>query len=358
MAAKLMIDNAPAAIPHFLRIIKIIMTITAIEFNNKIANNKPIEVKKTTINQLLDIGKPPKQKPWETAYHEGRKAVIYAIGGFGATDANLSDVEFWNEKQQRWEVYPFWQLYQPRVSMASVVANDGVYTLGGIYLDPVNFVECYQHQRGNELRQPMPQPRYNFAAVTMNDTIFVIGGASIGVSFSNLISKIEKYVIADDLWLSTIYTEDNNPLQTPRDGLAAVTHNTSIYIFGGRDSQGQPLNIVEKLDLGDELTLLEPKNETSPNNYELFPNYPNPFNSTTVISFSLKETAQHIQLRIYNINGQTVTNFQWSELAPGLHRVTWDGSDWSGNSVKSGIYFYQLILGATEKEVKKLMYIR
>ena len=73
----------------------------------------------------------------------------------------------------------------------------------------------------------------------------------------------------------------------------------------------------------------------------LIGNYPNPFNPNTAISFNLK-TAGNVELSIYNIKGQKVTNLVQENLLAGSHMVEWNGTDESGNNAASGIYFYRL----------------
>ncbi len=70
-------------------------------------------------------------------------------------------------------------------------------------------------------------------------------------------------------------------------------------------------------------------------------NYPNPFNPTTNISFSLKDRGD-VQLTIFNLKGQKVRTLVNSSMASGNHSVTWDGTTDRGTSVASGIYFYRL----------------
>ena len=83
-------------------------------------------------------------------------------------------------------------------------------------------------------------------------------------------------------------------------------------------------------------------------------NYPNPFNPTTTISFSISNE-QNVQnelpeLVIYNIKGQKIKEFSLSfdsaqddrELT---NSVTWNGTDNNNQPVSSGIYFYKLKAG-------------
>ena len=70
-------------------------------------------------------------------------------------------------------------------------------------------------------------------------------------------------------------------------------------------------------------------------------NYPNPFNPSTKISFSLPVTEQ-AELSIYSLDGKLVKTLVSESLASGSHEVTWTGKDASGASVASGAYFYRL----------------
>ncbi|MDP8210291.1 MAG: C25 family cysteine peptidase [Candidatus Stygibacter australis] len=76
----------------------------------------------------------------------------------------------------------------------------------------------------------------------------------------------------------------------------------------------------------------------------LHENYPNPFNPETTISYSL-EQAEAVVLEIYNIKGQKVAMLVNSEQSAGDHNIVWQGKDFLGNAVGSGIYLYRLQAG-------------
>ncbi|MCK5052229.1 MAG: choice-of-anchor D domain-containing protein [Candidatus Cloacimonetes bacterium] len=84
---------------------------------------------------------------------------------------------------------------------------------------------------------------------------------------------------------------------------------------------------------------------TSGNDFDLIPtiteltgNYPNPFNPTTNINFSLKADSR-VSLMIYNVRGQKVRTLVNDNMQAGYHSIVWDGRDDSGKSVSSGVYF-------------------
>ena len=73
-------------------------------------------------------------------------------------------------------------------------------------------------------------------------------------------------------------------------------------------------------------------------------NYPNPFNPTTTISFSLEEKAQ-VSLTIFNQRGQKVRELLNEQMPAGNHHLIWNGTDDNGNGVGSGIYYYRMKSG-------------
>ena len=74
--------------------------------------------------------------------------------------------------------------------------------------------------------------------------------------------------------------------------------------------------------------------------FKLYPNYPNPFNPSTQISFSLAEYGA-TTLRIYDLLGREVATLVNGQLAPGNHTVNFIGS-----GLSSGIYFVRLVQGS------------
>ncbi len=78
-----------------------------------------------------------------------------------------------------------------------------------------------------------------------------------------------------------------------------------------------------------------------PRTYELMQNYPNPFNPTTMIYYTLPATAD-VNLTVYNTLGQRVKTLVATSQTAGEHSVEWNGTDETGSSVSSGVYFYKL----------------
>ena len=94
-----------------------------------------------------------------------------------------------------------------------------------------------------------------------------------------------------------------------------------------------------------------------PKSFELEQNFPNPFNSSTSISFKLPEEVQ-ICLEVYNELGQKMKTLATGNYKPGIHTIIWDGTDNSGGNVASGIYFYRLMTGSKLVESQKMILLK
>ncbi len=79
----------------------------------------------------------------------------------------------------------------------------------------------------------------------------------------------------------------------------------------------------------------------SPDEYTLKQNFPNPFNPTTTIEFSIPVAAD-VRLTVYNILGQEVVTLLDEQRTSGTHSVEWNATDSYGSKLSSGIYFYKL----------------
>ncbi|MDP8211137.1 MAG: right-handed parallel beta-helix repeat-containing protein [Candidatus Stygibacter australis] len=90
---------------------------------------------------------------------------------------------------------------------------------------------------------------------------------------------------------------------------------------------------------------------------ELFQNFPNPFNPTTTISFSLPENSV-IEFSIYNIKGQKVKKLLSGDFDKGIHSVIWNGEEENGKLAGSGVYFYRLNVDGKTEAVKRCLLLK
>jgi len=146
---------------------------------------------------------------------------------------------------------------------------------------------------------------------------------------------------------STTYTTISIPLPSSPFEFGV----TAVY-DGGWESQGAFI-IIYGSDLEDiPIPLVT----------ELIGNYPNPFNPTTTIHFSIEQNQQNeqIELEIYNLKGQKVKTLNCHpersrRIDIGLYGVTWNGTDENNQPVGSGIYFYKLKAGKYTSTKKMIL---
>ena len=119
------------------------------------------------------------------------------------------------------------------------------------------------------------------------------------------------------------------------------------FNFGLGMNQGQVyIDAVKLVDLNWEdthFTGIETKGIQAVSNYSLR-NYPNPFNPTTSIEFTIPQV-EHVNITIYNLLGEKVKSLVNGRRAAGTHTIQWDGRDDYGNIVNSGCYIYKIISG-------------
>ena len=82
-----------------------------------------------------------------------------------------------------------------------------------------------------------------------------------------------------------------------------------------------------------------------PDDFSLIGNYPNPFNPTTNIIYSIPYESS-VDLKIFDIMGREVRSYNINAQSPGTQNIIWDGKNSLGENVTSGIYLYRLILNS------------
>ncbi len=118
--------------------------------------------------------------------------------------------------------------------------------------------------------------------------------------------------------------------------------------FDSRVGASSPFNVAANLIVDDVDTDINDSNSpvgpSLPKAFNLAQNFPNPFNPSTTIKFSVPEgqSAVKARLTVFNIRGQEVAVLVNRSLEAGDYTVQWDGNDRNGRRVSSGVYFYRL----------------
>lgn len=86
-----------------------------------------------------------------------------------------------------------------------------------------------------------------------------------------------------------------------------------------------------------------------PQKFDLLPNYPNPFNSATIIPYSLNESA-FVELKIYSITGREISTLISTYQPAGVYKLKWNPK-----GLSSGVYFIHLSVAGLSKTQKVIL---
>ena len=91
-----------------------------------------------------------------------------------------------------------------------------------------------------------------------------------------------------------------------------------------------------------------------PTHFALAPAFPNPFNGSTQITYTLA-AGTSVDLRVYNALGQAVRTLLRQHREAGTHQIHWDGRDNQGRPLASGTYLLIMRAGAARQATKMLL---
>jgi hypothetical protein len=88
-------------------------------------------------------------------------------------------------------------------------------------------------------------------------------------------------------------------------------------------------------------------------------NFPNPFNSSTIISFTIPAALanSNAELSLYDVQGRLVKRLFSQKFPAGNFATRWDGTSGNGITVATGVYFYHLVVG-NQQQVGKMSFVK
>ena len=284
-----------------------------------------------------------------------RGANLLVAGGSNQADQVLESIERYDNAQGQWNQFfgladdgMTSQLGEPRAGFAAVTVGQDVFFMGGFIRGPTTLVERLGADDHFEAIAPLPSARGSLAAAAINDSIYVMGGRD---GSERVLDDVQRLDLASGSWTPM------PRLLVRRENCGAVAVNGVLYVIGGSDDADRVLASVEAL--GEEPTVgtADEEEQVVPLDFRLEPNYPNPFRSSTTISFSVSEQglAHRVRLSVYDLQGRRVAVLVDGVLSPGRHTVTWAGTRRGSQPVGSGLYLYRLQQGALE--ARRLMTI-
>jgi len=146
----------------------------------------------------------------------------------------------------------------------------------------------------------------------------------------------------------------NVPVPATVSGAAPIALSTRLHVY----STFVGTVYFDDLDI-EKISSTTGVNEMSANTphvFDLSNNYPNPFNPSTKINYSIPKDGM-VSLVVYNVLGQQVRTLVNAPMTAGQYSITWDGRNSAGSVLSSGVYFYRLQAGQLAI-VKKMLLLK
>jgi len=201
------------------------------------------------------------------------------------------------------------------------------------------------------------------AVIIQNDrqALLDIEGISGGLQYtvkSEYLSKIKIHQlegmelvtkkVSDEELLVLIYSFNGRTVPTGQYELISYPQGTEIEISGA--IIGDPSGV------GGDIPVVTGDVVLIPDEYQLYQNFPNPFNHKTTIAYDLPEVSD-VVLRVYNLLGREVYRWNLNDQQAGRYRVVWTGVNNQGIPVTSGLY---LVRFETERynSIRKMILLK
>ncbi len=201
-----------------------------------------------------------------------------------------------------------------------------------------------------------------YLVLGINDTLAVNGGVSVDYVYSSFVlgNSSDEVVLVYSDGVSEVdrvnydngatfpdptgkSMELNNPANDNNDG---SNWDEAIVSFGDGD-MGTPGSQNSNF-----VNAISGTGALQPNRYKLYPNFPNPFNPCTTISYHVPKAAK-VKLSIYNMQGQKVATLINGTQSAGTHHVVWNAAGFA-----SGMYLYKLTTNHGFSQTRKMIVLK
>ncbi|MBN2610426.1 MAG: DUF362 domain-containing protein [Bacteroidales bacterium] len=148
----------------------------------------------------------------------------------------------------------------------------------------------------------------------------------------------------------TIYDPENDGIALESLGVHEHWNNSTDKQYSRNLGSGEGIELVQLIDYHP--TFIEQSEIDIPENFTLSDNYPNPFNTSTTISYSLKVSAK-IMLNIYNLKGEKVRTLINGYQPAGAFEISWNGYNDNNKRLASGTYIYRIEINTGRETVSQ-----
>ena len=313
-------------------------------------------------------------------------ALLFAGSSGGATlqKTDLEGVEIWRENYVE---------YNSTEIVSVVQANDGGYAFLSFTLSDfdyclvktdafgsVEWSQTYDYNSQNEIPNSMIQTsdggyllcgHTDHNPGTEGDGGFIVKTDAIGDTlWTKKYEPVEFYFIYNSVELDDGFilfgSHSLSKIDNSGDEIWYEELPTSGISYGEQPMQANEAGFICYMKHDNRLYLIQASEEgiVSITNHELpvfhcenLSCFPNPFNPSTTISYSLQNPTS-VSLDIYNVKGQKVKTLVNDNFGRGIHEVIWNGRNDHNKSVASGVYFYKLKVNGEDYSVKKCLMLK
>jgi len=193
----------------------------------------------------------PSENRWESfdnleEEREGLGAVVlneelYVMGGANGSADILRSVEILDTEDESWYVSDEWELDVPRALFGYIAIDEFAYSVGGFTsFGPTGLVQEYNEDDGTRNLTSISPGRGGLAAAYLDDSIFAMGGRR---SDNQVVNTVDRFFPSENRW------EPAAAMKWERERFAAVTYEDELFVFGGNTTGGEVLNSVEVLSM-------------------------------------------------------------------------------------------------------------
>jgi len=176
-----------------------------------------------------------------------------------------------------------------------------------------------------------------------------LSGVELAFYSDNLLDiEVNDNDLRSDIYSATdMYNDIQKYIVFSMDNAAFENNTLELVIEDGAQLDIQDINIIAGSKDGVELSLLWDAAEVKA--FTLDKMYPNPFNPTTQISYSIENPGQ-MKLSIYNIAGQEVSVLHDGYQSSGSYNVQWNATE-----LASGVYYVSMVMNGHVETMKAII---